>query len=102
MPGGGLAEGRRQRDVKVGVADLGPSFAAKAAALEESELKRGDFAPRDVAQIAKIAGIAKIGDWRLSIAGVELCKALRILIEAEGGGVGSHVTMTFRHVDPGT
>jgi hypothetical protein len=46
--------------------------------------KRGDFAPRDVAQIAKIAGIAKIVDWRLSIAGVELRKALRILVEVAG------------------
>jgi hypothetical protein len=64
-------------------------------------LKRGDFALRDVAQIAKIAGIAKIVDWRLSVSGVELCKALRNLVEV-GGGVGSHVTMTFRHVDPGT
>jgi hypothetical protein len=32
-PGWGLAEGHRQRAAKVGFADLGPSFAANAAAL---------------------------------------------------------------------
>jgi hypothetical protein len=33
MGGGAVAEGRKQRAAKWGFADLGPSFAAKAAAL---------------------------------------------------------------------